>query len=112
MQPSPAVKCGGARGEVEHSAGSVRLHRAAASELAVWNRSSFADGLAQLGLGARYRDEALRVRDDVAGEVRTLDDYYAAVARASYGLCSPPEALAIAEQRRSALQRLNDCLAD
>src|SRR3954454_23400136 len=111
MQPSPAVKCGGARGEVERSAGSVRLHRAAASELAVLNRSAFADGLAQLGLGADNRDKALRLRDDVAGEVRMLDDYYAAIARASYRACSPPEAIAIADQRRSALQRLSDYFA-
>jgi len=111
-QPSPSVRPDGLRGEVEPVAGRARLRPASASELAVWNRTAFADGLAQLGLGTHDRDEALRLRDDVAGEVRMLDDRYATIARASYRLSCPPEAIAIAERRGAAIQRVSDWFAD
>jgi len=111
-QSSSSIGCCGLRGEVEPLAGSARLRPATTSELAVRNRTAFADGLARLGLGAADRNEALRVRDEVAGEVRLLDDHYAAIARASYRISSPPEAIAIAQQRRSAFQRLSDWFAD
>src|SRR5262249_26820147 len=95
------------RGEVEPLAGSARLRPAAPWELAVEDRTAFADGLAQLGIAEAERDEALRLRDDVAGEVRTLNDDYAAIARASFPPAPALEAIAIAEQRRRAFQRLS-----
>jgi hypothetical protein len=95
------------RGEVEPLAGSARLRPAAPWELAVESRTAFADGLAQLGLATADRDEALRLRDDVAGEVRTLNDDYAAIARASFPPAPALEAIAIAEQRRRAYLRLS-----
>jgi hypothetical protein len=110
-QSSRWVGRGDVRGGVEPVAGSARLRPASASELSVWNRAAFADGLTQLGLGTGDRDEALRLRDDIAGEVRMLDEHYAAIARASYRLSSPPEAIAIAERRRASIQRLSDWFA-
>jgi hypothetical protein len=95
------------RGEVESLAGSARLRPVPPWELAVENRSAFAEGLNQLGMSATDRDAALRLRDDVSGEIRTLDDDYAAIARASFPPAPALDAIAIAEQRRRAYQRLS-----
>src|SRR5262249_26291238 len=95
------------RGEVESLAGSARLRPSPPWELAVQNRSAFADGLTQLGISTAERDDALRLRDAVSGEIRTLDDDYAAIARASFPPAPALDAIAIAEQRRRAYQRLS-----
>lgn len=110
-QSSVSASRGGLRGEAEPVAGTARLRPASATELSLSNRATFVDTLTQLGLGRGDRDEALRLRDEVADEVRILDDHYAVITRASYRFTCPPEAIAIAERRRAALQRLSDWFA-
>jgi hypothetical protein len=78
----------------------------------VENRTAFAEGLTQLGIAAAERDEVLRLRDDVAREVRALNDDYAAIARASFPPAPALEAIAIAEQRRRAYLRLSAWFTD